>query len=124
MAPVGITCSRPDADRRRSLAVSSIAHTDSMNGRSAGRGRRLNYYRFLNVTRRPPWALLVTPSMLVPSADNSPAKFHGCVFGNVKVSRRPLIVKPLSEPSDPVVSSDLLIGTSRGSAASSRPVSR
>ena len=36
----------------------------------------------------PPWALFVTPLMVVPSADSSPAKFHGWVFGKVKVSRR------------------------------------
>lgn len=30
-------------------------------------------YRFRNVSRMPPWALFVTPTIAVPSADSSPA---------------------------------------------------
>jgi hypothetical protein len=30
-------------------------------------------YRFLNSSRAPPWMLLVTPVMVLPSAESSPA---------------------------------------------------
>src|SRR5205823_11064585 len=61
-----------------------------------GRGNLNALYRFLNSTGTPPWILLVTPVMVVPSAESSPAKFHGCVFGNSQFSRRSFTVKRLS----------------------------
>src|SRR5206468_10265619 len=33
-------------------------------------------YRFLNSSGMPPWMLPVTPLIVLPSAESSPAKFH------------------------------------------------
>ena len=38
----------------------------------------------------------MTPAIAEPSAESSPAKFHGCVFGNSQLICRPLTVKRLS----------------------------
>src|SRR2546422_9985539 len=40
--------------------------------------------------------LLVTPLMVVPSAESSPASFHDCVLGNSKLIRPSFSVKRLS----------------------------
>ncbi len=85
-----------DTHDRRSGATASQPGVSSLRTkRPASRAKRLVYPPpdvRLKVTGMPPWMLNTMPA-IVPSADTSPAKFQGCVFGNSKFICRSLIVK-------------------------------